>query len=73
MRAGGRNGGNGVLAGVGLGGRRDGLLRHGLAGRGVGIGLWGREHEPILAASVVETVLKPLGAGRPALCLRCST
>lgn len=42
MRAGGRNGGNGAFAGAGLGGRRDALLRHGLAGRGVGIWLQGR-------------------------------
>ncbi len=73
MRAGGRNGGNGSFAAAGLGGRRDGLLRHGLAGRVVGIGVQGRGYVPIPAASVVESVLKPLGVGRPALCLRYST
>ncbi len=42
MRAGGRNGGNGAFAGASLGGKRDELLQHGRAGRGVGIGLQGR-------------------------------
>jgi len=73
MRAGGRYGGNGSFAGTSLGGRRDGLLQHGLAGMGVGIGLQGRGYVPIPATSVVESVLKPLGVGRPALCLRYST
>ena len=42
MRAGGRYGGNGSFAEAGLGGRRDALLQHGMAGRGVGIGWQGR-------------------------------
>lgn len=42
MRAGGRYGGNGSFAEAGLGGRRDALLQHGMAGKGVGIGLQGR-------------------------------
>lgn len=54
MRAGGRNGGNGSFAEAGLGGRRDALLRHGMAGMGVGIGLQGRGAGPIQGWLVAE-------------------
>lgn len=64
MRAGGRNGGNGAFAEAGLGGRRDALLRHGLAGRGVGIGLQGRGRDDsvMIGGRVGARVLRGLEA-----------